>query len=163
MKYRFKKGQVPMNKGLRRPGWFRGRMRETQFKKGNLSHTHVPIGTEVERKDGYIWVKVSDDRALPSRRNWKSKHRAIFEAAHGLIPPKHIVVFKDKDKRNFALANLECISLRENARRNTIHRYPKEIVEVVQLRGAINRQINRRRPRPKARIGRPPKQKEAQA
>lgn len=28
---RFKKGMVPFNKGMRRPGWHAGRMRETQF------------------------------------------------------------------------------------------------------------------------------------
>src|SRR3954468_22797336 len=32
--FRFKKGQTPQNKGLRRPGWGPGRMKETQFKKG---------------------------------------------------------------------------------------------------------------------------------
>ena len=32
--YRFKPGHVPANKGLRRPGWAPGRMRETQFKRG---------------------------------------------------------------------------------------------------------------------------------
>lgn len=161
-KYRYPKGHVPLNKGLRRPGWYRGRMRETQFKKGQRPHTEVPIGTEVERKDGYIWVKVTDD-VKPARRNWISKNRHVYEAAHGRIPPKHIVTFKDGDKRNFALENLECISKRDNALRNSIHRYPKDIVQLVQLRGAINRQINRRRPRPKARIGRPPKQKATEA
>src|ERR1051325_5058359 len=30
----FKKGLVPANKGWRRPGWHRGRMKETQFKAG---------------------------------------------------------------------------------------------------------------------------------
>lgn len=160
--YRYPKGHVPANKGLRRPGWGPGRMQETQFKKGHRSHTTVPIGTELERKDGYIWVKVTD-HITPARRNWKSKQQAIYEVAHGLIPPKHIVVFKDKNMRNFALTNLECISLSENALRNTIHRYPKEIVQVVQLRGAVNRQINKRRPRPRARIGRPPKRKGSEA
>src|SRR5579864_8313976 len=32
--HRFPKGHVPANKGLRRPGWHTGRMRETQFQKG---------------------------------------------------------------------------------------------------------------------------------
>lgn len=156
-KTRFPKGHTPANKGLRRPGWGPGRMKETQFKKGELPHTTVPIGTEVLRKDDYIFVKVSDTAGVPSRRNWKSKHQAIYEAKHGPIPPKHIVIFKDGNKRNFADDNLECISLRANALRNTIHRYPKEIVQAVQLRGAINRQINKRQPPTKGRRGRPPK------
>lgn len=153
---RFKKGHVPMNKGLRRPGWSRGRMAETQFKKGEKPHTWQPIGTEVVRKDGYIWIKVSDD-AKPARRNWKSKHQAIWEAANGPVPPGHMVGFKDGDNRNFALDNLELVSRAERLRRNSVHNLPPELVQVVQLRGAIHRQINKRRPRPKARIGRPPK------
>src|SRR5258708_39700214 len=32
--FRFRKGHVPLNKGLRRPGWSPGRRRETQFRKG---------------------------------------------------------------------------------------------------------------------------------
>jgi len=38
--YRFPKGHVPMNKGRRRPGWFAGRMRETQFK-GIYIHNYL--------------------------------------------------------------------------------------------------------------------------
>src|SRR5260221_14100349 len=33
---RFYKGHVPANKGLRRPGWGPGRMKETQFKQGQI-------------------------------------------------------------------------------------------------------------------------------
>src|SRR5262245_45486941 len=43
--FRFKKGQVPANKGLRRPGWHAGRMRETQFKKGQTGIRYMPIGS----------------------------------------------------------------------------------------------------------------------
>lgn len=32
--FRYPKGHVPANKGLRRPGWAPGRMSETQFRKG---------------------------------------------------------------------------------------------------------------------------------
>jgi hypothetical protein len=159
---RFPKGHVPANKGLRRPGWSvgRGRMQTTQFKKGALPHTWSPIGTEVTRKDGYVWVKVSED-VKPARRNWKSKHQAVYEAAHGLIPPRHVVVFKDGNKRHFELANLELVTLAVHMRRNTVHNLPPELVQVIQLRGAVTRQINRRRPRAPTRRGRPPKQRPA--
>src|SRR5687768_11566374 len=36
-RFRFRKGHVPFNKGLRRRGWSPGRMRETQFRKGQRS------------------------------------------------------------------------------------------------------------------------------
>lgn len=153
-KYRYPKGHVPANKGLRRPGWSPGRMAETQFKKGQRTNTWKPMGTEVER-DGIIWVKVTDN-AKPAYRNWKSKHQAIWEAANGPVPAGHLVTFKDRNARNFALANLAIISRADNLRRNSIYNYPPEIVQAVKLRGALNRQINKRSPRPKARIGRPP-------
>ena len=54
---RFRKGQTPGNKGLRRPGWGPGRMKETQFRKGERRGVAVrlyqPIGTERISKDGY--------------------------------------------------------------------------------------------------------------
>src|SRR5438094_339747 len=47
---RLKKGHEPANKGLRRPGWYAGRMRETQFQKGRArsgkaAENWAPIGS----------------------------------------------------------------------------------------------------------------------
>jgi hypothetical protein len=39
---------------------------------------------------------------------------------------------------------VECISRSENMRRNSYHRYGQEIARLVQLRGALTRQINKR-------------------
>lgn len=153
---RFKKGQTPPNKGLRRPGWAPGRMRENQFTPGQLPHNTVPIGTETLRSDGYVWVKVTEDRR-PARRNWVSKHQALYEAAHGPIPAGHIVRFRDNDKTNFALDNLECVSRRDHVNTRGLHALPPELVEIHQLRGAIHRQINKRQPPAPKRRGRPPK------
>ena len=74
---RFKPGQVPPNKGLRRPGYAPGRMATTMFKKGQMPQTWVPIGTEVVDRDGYRKVKVSDNRKLASRFNWRFVHRLV--------------------------------------------------------------------------------------
>jgi hypothetical protein len=41
---RFSKGHEPANKGLRRPGWNRGRMKETQFKKGQRTGAAASAG-----------------------------------------------------------------------------------------------------------------------
>lgn len=153
---RFKPGTTPPNKGLRRPGWSPGRMRETQFKAGALPHTTVPVGTETVRADGYVWVKRWEDRR-PARRNWTSKHQAIWEAAHGPVPKGHIVIFRDGNRTNFALENLHCYSRAEHASTKGLHSLPPEIVQVHQLRGAIKRLINKRQPPAPVRKGRPPK------
>lgn len=73
--YRFKKGHVPANKGLRRPGWSPGRMAETQFKKGEMSgaaqHNYVPIGSLRVTKYGSLEQKVTDDPALYPAKRWR--------------------------------------------------------------------------------------------
>jgi hypothetical protein len=153
---RFQPGHVPANKGQRRPGWAVGRMAQTQFSAGALPHNTVPIGTETLRRDGYVWVKVTEDKT-PARRNWVSKHQHIYELAHGPIPAGHIVRFRDNDRTNFALDNLECVSRKDHVITRGLHALPPELVQIHQLRGAIIRQIHRREPPAPARRGRPPK------
>ena len=139
---RFVKGMEPPNKGLRRPGWHRGRMKETQFKKGHRPHTWKPIGTEKVDSDGYLRRKLTDTGYPP--KDWVAVHRINWEAAHGPIPKGHMVIFRDGNKKNVAVENLECISFKEQMRRNTLHRLPKPIAHAYQLLGAVKRQINRR-------------------
>lgn len=144
--FRFKKGQVPHNKGLRRPGWAPGRMRETQFKKGGLSGRaaarYQPIGAERISKEGYVERKVSDCR--PASRRWRGVHVLAWEAANGPVPKGHVIAFKNGDKRDVRIENLECISRRELMRRNTVHRLPKPLADTIQLLGALNRRLRRR-------------------
>jgi hypothetical protein len=144
--YQFPKGHVPHNKGLRRPGWFRGRMKETQFKKGErrgvAARLWKPIGTERVSKDGYLERKVNDD--LPLQARWRAVHLIEWKAAHGPLPKGHAVRFKNGDRRDVRLDNLELITRRELMARNTVHNLPKPVAQVVQLLGALKRQLNRR-------------------
>jgi len=143
--YRFPPGHVPANKGLRRPGWHAGNMRATQFKKGRKPQTWKPVGTEVLDDDGYLKRKVSDDRSRPSRFNWRYVHVLLWEAAHGPVPPGYALKFIDNDHGNVALNNLCLVSRADLARLNVMwNRYPRALCEVIQLRGALNRKINRR-------------------
>ncbi len=110
----FRPGQTSWNKGLSyQPG---GRIAENQFKPGHKPQTWVPVGTEAVDKDGYLKLKVSDDRTVPSRYNWKFVHVMKWEEYHGQpVPPKHVVRLKDGDKRNFDRENLALVSMAENA------------------------------------------------
>lgn len=147
----FPKGHVPANKGLRRPGWYRGRMRETQFKKGRPAweaRNYVPIGTEkVDTKRGVLVRKLSDDPTIFPVQRWRPVHVLVWEANHGPVPAGHIVRFRDGMKTLIASEitadKLELVTLAENMRRNTVHRWPKDLVRLVQLKGALNRKINR--------------------
>lgn len=139
---RFAKGLVPHNKG--KPFPTRGRAGETQFKTGQKPRTWMPIGSE-RVADGYLYRKISDCHPPGmSRFDWKLVHIMNWEQAHGPVPPGHAVRFIDGDRRNVDLANLELVSRTALMQRNTVHNLPKELVQVVQLRGRLVRQINRR-------------------
>lgn len=140
--YRFKPGIVPHNKGLRRPGWAPGRMRETQFRKGHKPQTWRPVNSTRYSKDGYLQLKVTDTGY--SSRDWVGVHILLWEEAHGPVPASHAVCFKDGDKENIELPNLELLSRGELMRRNTIHNLPKPLVEVIMLNGALKRKIRRK-------------------
>lgn len=155
MPYRYPKGHVPANKGLRRPGWAPGRMAETQFRPGELrgsaAQKLAPVGTEVVDPDGYRKRKVRDD-APPnlSRRNWAFVHILVWMEHHGEVPAGHAVIFKNGNKADIRIDNLELVTRQELMRRNSYHnRYPKEVGLAIQLRGQIIRQINKRTRREK--------------
>lgn len=136
---RFSKGHTPYNKGQRRPGWAPGRMAETQFKKGNHPQTWRPIGSTRFSKEGYLQRKVTDTGYAP--RDWRAEHNLLWESVHGPIPAGHVVIFKDGDKARIVLENLELISRAELMNRNTIHRLPNELVDVIRLKGVLKRRI----------------------
>lgn len=143
--HRFQKGQTPPNKGLRRPGWAPGDMATTQFKRGQSPNNTKPIGSYRIDKDGTLQRKISNAPGNNSQR-WRSVHELVWIAAHGPVPARHIVIFKKGQRTNvlekITLDRVECISLADNLRRNSVHRHGPEIAQLVQLRGAITRQIN---------------------
>lgn len=142
--YRFKPGQKSWNKGKTYKAG--GRSAETRFQPGIRPHTWVPVGTVVETEDGYLKQKIRDDAPKGmTRKNWKFVHILVWEAANGPLPEGHAVVFLDGNKKNCDLANLTCLSRGEIMRRNTIHRYPEELVSVMRLRGVLTRKINQRK------------------
>ncbi len=151
----FKKGIVPHNKGLRRPGWAPGRMAETQFRRGTrqgkAAENYCAVGTIRPDAEGYLRIKVREsnetDRCygFGNTSIWPLLNRHIWEQHKGPIPAGHNVIFKDGDRSNVAIENLELVSRGEMMRRNTIHnRYPKEMVNTIMLLGAIKRKVRER-------------------
>jgi hypothetical protein len=151
---RFRKGHVPENKGLRRPSWYRGRMRETQFRKGGLSGAAArnwkPIGTILRDPEGYLRIKVrnavhgAEPTGFGNADVWTQLHRRLWEQHHGPVPPGHVVAFRNGDRGDCAIGNLECISRADLARRNTMWgRLPRELAEAIQLNTALKRKLRR--------------------
>lgn len=99
----FPKGHVPANKGKKGIGGWP----ETHFKKGHMPYNYLPVGTELKKCDGYVYVKIAD----PNK--WKQKHIIIWEAANGAVPDKHRIIFADGDRSNVCLENLLMVTRRE--------------------------------------------------
>ena len=93
---RIQNGNVPTNKGIRRPGWHAGRMRDGWFKRGhkneNNPHFERPIGTLRMNEDGYLERKIRND--LRGAQRWRTEHALIWEKENGSVPQGHIVVFQ---------------------------------------------------------------------
>lgn len=152
---RFRKGNVPANKGLRRPGWSPGRMKETQFKHGQrtgiAAKNWVPIGTIKVDTEGFLRIKVREAKhgkeatGFGNTKVWPLLNRHVWEQHKGPIPDGHIVKFKDKDRNNCAIENLELLSMADNMRLNSLWAtMPRELAEVIQLSGALTRQLRNR-------------------
>jgi hypothetical protein len=135
----FQPGHVPYNKGIRHPGYAVGHMAETQFKKGQCSPNWLPIGSIRYSKDGYQERKAYDTGYPP--HNWVGEHILLWEKHHGPVPPSHAVCFKDGNKTNITIDNLELVSRADLMRRNAIHNLPKELVDVIMLNGALKRRV----------------------
>jgi hypothetical protein len=146
----FKKGQASWCKGLKGVVGVQDACRATQFKKGRQAHeahNYVPIGSHRVCADGYLERKVTDDPAIVPARRWVALHRLVWEAERGPIPAGHIVCFLPGKKttvlEEVTVDRLECITRAENARRNHPRARSPELAKLVQLKGAITRQVNR--------------------
>lgn len=139
--HRFPKGNQAWNKGLHYiPG---GRCKDGWFKKGGRSARwpieDYPVGALRINADGQIDIKIKQ-----GLRAWYCLSRYVWMTERGPIPPNHCIKPLNGDQHDTRIENLELITRAENLRRNWHDRYPLEIRRLVQLRGALNRQINKR-------------------
>ncbi|MBF8176947.1 HNH endonuclease [Herminiimonas contaminans] len=140
--YRFPKGHQPANKGKKMPGFAPGRMAETQYAKGNVPPNYLPLGSERYSKEGYLQRKMTDTGYPP--KDWVPVHWLLWIQHNGPIPSGHRVCFKDRNKKNIVIENLELLSVAEMMKRNSRHNYPAEINEVIYARASLTRHINKR-------------------
>ncbi len=115
------------------------------------ARNYVPIGSHRLSTDGYGYLerKVTDDPSFVPARRWVGVHRLVWIEANGAIPDGHVVAFKRGQHtaalEGIKLDRLELLSRADLARRNSPYlNWPPEISRLVQLRGALTRQINRR-------------------
>ncbi len=141
----YPKGHVPANKGKKLEEFMDAetikKFKANQYKKGQLPHNTLPVGTEVQRIDkrtgnSYTMIKLSGKRKL------QYKHRVIWEQHYGTIPKGYNVVFKDGNTSNSKIENLELISNTKNMYRNSRHNYPEEIIPSLVLTKKIEHKLN---------------------
>lgn len=116
----------------------------TRFKPGARPQTWQPVGTISDDGDGYLKKKISDRRDVPSRHNWKYLHVLAWEQHNGPVPAGHNVVFRNGNKHDIRIENLQLLSDADLMRRNTRHRYPEEINRLLSAKAALTRKINSR-------------------
>lgn len=135
---RFSSGCIPWNKGL--TGYAPEGSESTRFQLGRHSHRWVPIGTEKVNGYGYLERKVteSEDRRIA----WQPVHKLNWESVNGPVPRGHILVFRDGNKSNVDMANLELVTRTELMQRNTMHRLPDDLRDVIHLKSRLTRKIN---------------------
>ena len=125
---RFKKGNVPGNKGKSQVEYMSPQAIEktkaTRFKKGNKPSNTKYNGYERINVDGYIEVRVSE-------RKFVQKHRIIWEQHNGKIPAGTNIQFKDGNRQNCAIENLYAITRSDQIRENSIANYPPEARKVI--------------------------------
>ena len=130
-KTQFTKGHKVWNKGLKLGGEFGGKA--TQFPKGYKPHNWKPEGSIRTNVDGYQEIKVG--------KKYVCMHRHLYVNHVGNVSNDEVIRFKDGDKTNLDLNNLEKISRKEHAIRNSVHNLPEQLKEVVKLKRTITKLI----------------------
>lgn len=140
---RIKKGTIPPNKGKSQSEYMSieaiERTKETRFKKGNIPHNTVEGdgAIRIRHKKGehpYKYIRLELGK-------WELLHRHIWKEHKGKIPDKHIITFKDGNTMNCVLENLECISQKENAIRNSSHENPTDNRVASYIAGKKNKDL----------------------
>lgn len=137
---RFNTGSAPKNKGKKMTPEQYEKAKRTMFKKGIVPKNTKPDFSITIRKDkrGVAYKHIRIDKGF-----WIPYHRYVWINSNGPPPPGMKIVFKDGNTMNCKIENLEMVTAAELMLRNTVHNLPKPLAEVVQLRGAVNRQINK--------------------
>jgi DNA-binding transcriptional regulator GbsR (MarR family) len=131
----YKTGHVPWCKGKKMPEGWGG---ATRFKKGSIPHNTKADGDIVTRRFVNGWtckyIRVS-------LNNWELLHRFNYKKFIGEIPDGMMVCFKDNNALNCEPSNLKLETKQEHMARNTIARFPPELISTIKLLGKFKRKL----------------------
>lgn len=127
---RFKSGLTPWHRGMSLEE-YKSHFTKESFAKGKFkSGEHslalkYKVGDEVVRGE-YVYIKYTDSLDIPPEKQWKMKHRYIWELHNGEIPDNCSVIFLDGDKRNFEIDNLALVTKSQMGRMTTYKLYSEK-------------------------------------
>ena len=135
----FLKGHVPFNKGMKQHEYMSEEVIQkttaTRFKKGQIPVNIKEIGYERINIYGYVEVKTEKGFVL--------KHRMIWVEHNGPIPKGYLVRFKNGNKQDIRIENLELVTCAQNMKDNTIHNYPPEIKTAMRRISKLKRMVKK--------------------
>ena len=131
---RYLGGSVPHNKGKKMKPEVYAKVKNTMFQKGSSPHNTKYDGHERVTKDGYVEVRIRKGK-------YRLKHLHLWEQKNGKLPGGHCLRAVDGNRQHTDPENWELTSQADNMRKNSIHHYPPEVVEVIRLQGKLNRTI----------------------
>lgn len=135
----FLKGHVPFNKGKKQQEFMSEEVIQktiaTRFKKGQIPVNVKNVGYERITRDGYVEIKTEKGFVL--------KHRMLWEKYYGTIPKRHVIRFKNGNKQDVRIENLELVTFENNMKDNTIHNYPPEIKTAMRRISKLKRMIKK--------------------
>lgn len=143
-KTRFKKGDIPQNKGKKWNDFMseKGKINssKTMYKKGHIPH-NVKTDGEIttfynKRNKPFKFIRLSGGK-------WQPLHRFIYEQHHGPIAPKKVLRFIDGNTMNCELDNLELVDMKQNMEMNSIVRYPKELIKAIRTNSYLQQTIKK--------------------
>lgn len=135
----FLKGHVPFNKGKKQHEFMSEEVIQktiaTRFKKGQIPVNVKNVGYERITRDGYVEIKTEKGFVL--------KHRMLWEKYYGTIPKRHVIRFKNGNKQDVRIENLELVTFENNMKDNTIHNYPPEIKTAMRRISKLKRMVKK--------------------
>jgi hypothetical protein len=94
------------------------------------------VGTVVMFRTGYLYIKKDD-------RKWVLLHHENWHKEHGYYPKRgHVLIFKDGDRSNADISNLQLLTNAEMLEKNGLIGIPEELKEVIILNRKIRKIIN---------------------
>ncbi len=113
----------------------------TQFKKGAEPHNTKFDGCISVRSNNRTGCKAPFIRL--SKTKWVLLSRHLWEQAYGQIPNGMVVRFKDGNFNNHSIENLELITRKENMLKNSVHRFPPELVETIHTLSQLKKLVKK--------------------